>query len=47
MHYALADAHLAQALRELVQVVLAVEPTEACAVDQPATAIEKQEVTAP
>jgi DNA-binding transcriptional ArsR family regulator len=31
VHYALADAHLARALRELVQVVLAVEPTEICA----------------
>lgn len=30
VHYALSDAHLAQALRELVQVVLTVEPEEAC-----------------
>lgn len=35
VHYALADAHLARALSELVQVVLAVEPTEDCADDQP------------
>jgi ArsR family transcriptional regulator, cadmium/lead-responsive transcriptional repressor len=31
VRYALADVHLARALRELVQVVLAVEPTESCA----------------
>ena len=39
VHYALADAHLAEALRELVQVVLAVEPNDACAAeDTPSTA---------
>ena len=30
VRYALADAHLARALRELAQVVLAVDPGEAC-----------------
>jgi DNA-binding transcriptional ArsR family regulator len=35
VHYALADPHLAHALRELVQVVLAVDPEEPC-VDEPA-----------
>jgi DNA-binding transcriptional ArsR family regulator len=34
VHYALADAHLTRALGELVQVVLAVEPTDACADDE-------------
>ncbi|MFE0026921.1 ArsR/SmtB family transcription factor [Amycolatopsis sp. NPDC059021] len=31
VRYELADAHLARALRELVQVVLAVEPADDCA----------------
>ncbi len=35
VHYALADVHLARALSELVQVVLAVEPTEDCVDDKP------------
>lgn len=35
VRYALADAHLARALSELVQVVLAVEPTENCMDDKP------------
>ncbi|WP_253885999.1 Cd(II)/Pb(II)-sensing metalloregulatory transcriptional regulator CmtR [Actinokineospora diospyrosa] len=35
VRYALADAHLARALSELVQVVLAVNATEACAHDKP------------
>jgi ArsR family transcriptional regulator, cadmium/lead-responsive transcriptional repressor len=35
VRYALADAHLAYALGEMVQVVLAVEPTEDCVDDQP------------
>jgi len=30
VHYALADVHLARALAELVQIVLAVDPAEAC-----------------
>jgi DNA-binding transcriptional ArsR family regulator len=34
VHYALADSHLARALGELVQVVLAVEPNESCADEQ-------------
>lgn len=34
--YDLADPHLAAALRELVAVVLAVAPTEACGDDEPA-----------
>ncbi|MGH3912061.1 MAG: Cd(II)/Pb(II)-sensing metalloregulatory transcriptional regulator CmtR [Pseudonocardiaceae bacterium] len=34
VRYALADPHLARALGELVQVVLAVEPTEQCVEDQ-------------
>ncbi len=34
--YDLADPHLAAALRELVAVVLAVTPTEACIDDEPA-----------
>ncbi len=38
VRYTLADPHLARALSELVQVVLAVEPTEDCAdEDRPAT----------
>lgn len=37
VHYALADDHLARALRELVQVVLAVEPTAACAAEDAPT----------
>ncbi len=36
--YELADPHLAEAIRELVKVVLAVEPTESCA-DDPATSV--------
>jgi DNA-binding transcriptional ArsR family regulator len=36
VHYALADPHLARALRELVQVVLAVDPSVEC-LDDPAT----------
>lgn len=36
VRYALADPHLAHALGELVQVVLAVDPTEQCVEDQPA-----------
>jgi DNA-binding transcriptional ArsR family regulator len=35
VHYALADVHLTRALNELVQVVLAVEPTENCLDDTP------------
>lgn len=39
VRYELADAHLAEALRELVKVVLAVEPSTSCAEgDQPAGA---------
>lgn len=38
VRYEIADAHLAEALRELVKVVLAVEPSAACAeADQPAS----------
>ncbi|MEV4051948.1 metalloregulator ArsR/SmtB family transcription factor [Amycolatopsis sp. NPDC049688] len=37
VRYALADEHLARALGELLQVVLAVEPREEC-VDEPAVA---------
>jgi DNA-binding transcriptional ArsR family regulator len=38
VHYALADAHLARALTELVKVVLAVDTAEPCLDDdQPAT----------
>lgn len=47
VHYALADEHLAHALRELVQVVLAVDPTEACVDDQPADSAPASEVNAP
>jgi DNA-binding transcriptional ArsR family regulator len=36
VRYALLDAHLARALGELVQVVLAVEPTDDCVDDRPA-----------
>jgi DNA-binding transcriptional ArsR family regulator len=36
VHYTLADAHLARALGELAQIVLAVDPTEQCVDDQPA-----------
>lgn len=43
VHYALADAHLARALRELVQVVLAVEPSESCAEDDTPTGAEVAE----
>ncbi|ASU78627.1 ArsR family transcriptional regulator [Actinopolyspora erythraea] len=47
VQYTLADEHLAQALRELVQVVLAVEPTEACAEeDTPTEATANREVAA-
>lgn len=35
VRYALADPHLARALSELVQVVLAVDPEEPCLDDQP------------
>ncbi|GAB2750747.1 Cd(II)/Pb(II)-sensing metalloregulatory transcriptional regulator CmtR [Salinifilum aidingensis] len=38
VRYDLADAHLAEALRELVQVVLAVDTSEACLDEPPATA---------
>jgi DNA-binding transcriptional ArsR family regulator len=37
VHYGLADAHLARALRELVQVALAVDPAEPCVDDAPVT----------
>ena len=37
VRYALADAHLARALRELVEVVLAVDTDEPCLNDSPAT----------
>lgn len=37
VRYELADGHLTEALRELVQVVLAVEPTKACSEEQPGT----------
>jgi DNA-binding transcriptional ArsR family regulator len=33
VRYALADAHLARALRELVQIVLAVDPDQPCVED--------------
>lgn len=36
VRYALADAHLARALGELVQVVLAVDPAQPCVDDEPA-----------
>ena len=36
VRYELADPHLARALRELLDVVLAVEPTIDCAADSPA-----------
>lgn len=36
VHYALADAHLARALQELVKVVLAVDTEEPCLDDAPA-----------
>ncbi|HVE95474.1 MAG TPA: metalloregulator ArsR/SmtB family transcription factor [Pseudonocardiaceae bacterium] len=36
VHYTLADAHLATALRELVKVVLAVDRVQACIDDQAA-----------
>jgi DNA-binding transcriptional ArsR family regulator len=35
VHYALADAHLAAALSELVKIVLAVDQTQACIDDRP------------
>lgn len=43
VRYALADPHLAQALGELVHVVLAIDPGEECVNDQPVattTAVE-------
>lgn len=46
VHYALADAHLAQALGELVQVVLAVEPNQACVDEDTPTGAEVREVAA-
>jgi hypothetical protein len=36
VHYALADPHLARALHELVQVVLAVDPVDECLDDHAA-----------
>jgi DNA-binding transcriptional ArsR family regulator len=39
VHYALSDAHLARALSELVQVVLAVDPAEPCIDDTPTVAL--------
>ncbi len=36
VHYALADAHLAAALSELVKIVLAVDQAQACIDDRPA-----------
>ena len=50
VRYELADAHLAEALRELVKVVLAVEPTLACDDDNgpaDAAAIAIEELQAP
>lgn len=38
VHYALADVHLARALSELVQVVLAVDQAEVCIDEQPVSA---------
>ncbi|SFT32408.1 DNA-binding transcriptional regulator, ArsR family [Actinopolyspora lacussalsi subsp. righensis] len=46
VHYALADEHLAQALSELVQVVLAVEPSDACAAEDAHARDEVRGVTA-
>ena len=42
VHYALADAHLATALRELVKVVLAPSSSSALAVDQARACIDDQ-----
>ncbi len=42
VHYALADAHLATALSELVKVVLAVDQTQACLDDQPTVEVSAQ-----
>ncbi len=39
VHYALADAHLAAALSELVKIVLAVDPVQACVDDRPTAAV--------
>lgn len=48
VRYVLADVHLARALGELVQVVLAVEPTEHCEDEQPTgTAALTATVSAP
>ncbi|WP_017974754.1 Cd(II)/Pb(II)-sensing metalloregulatory transcriptional regulator CmtR [Actinopolyspora halophila] len=44
VRYEIADAHLAAALRELVKVVLAVEPEEAC-VDDERDSVESSDVT--
>ncbi|GAB3290487.1 Cd(II)/Pb(II)-sensing metalloregulatory transcriptional regulator CmtR [Parasphingorhabdus pacifica] len=44
VHYALADPHLAHALSEMVQVVLAVEPSETCAEEDTPTTAETEEV---
>lgn len=44
VHYALADPHLAHALSELVQVVLAVEPSEACTEEDTPASSETEEV---
>nr|WP_207630517.1 MULTISPECIES: metalloregulator ArsR/SmtB family transcription factor [unclassified Actinopolyspora] len=44
VRYEIADAHLAAALRELVKVVLAVEPEEAC-VDDERDSAESSDVT--
>lgn len=46
VHYALADEHLAQALRELAQVVLAVEPNDACVAEDTPTHGEPRQVRA-
>ena len=46
VHYALADAHLTEALGELVQVVLAVEPNDACAVEDAPSTAQAREVRA-
>jgi DNA-binding transcriptional ArsR family regulator len=46
VRYELADAHLARALRELLDVVLAVEPTDPCADEEP-TPARGEQVTAP
>jgi DNA-binding transcriptional ArsR family regulator len=46
VRYELADPHLARALHELVEVVLAVEPTDACAEDEPARTAATPKVSA-